>query len=159
MCPGDWGKTTKELATDRPHKSTFGVMFQMKHRMGVVDMKKAVAEMTIGPVVDEAQHRPQHLTAASLEISMKLRNILISSAIAALGVSAWAQAPTTDTNAKPTAPAVTGAASVKAPVATPAPTKTEKPVAVKKVHKKKLHKASHKRVVKDTKKESTGTAQ
>lgn len=88
---------------------------------------------------------------------MKLRNILISTAIAALGVSAWAQGTTTDMTAKPAAPAVASAPALKAPAAAmPAAAKPEKMAVAKKVTHKKLHKAAHKPVAK---KATTGTAQ
>jgi hypothetical protein len=147
-------------------------MLQMKQATGLADTQAARAAPTICPVVDDTQHRPQHMTAANLEISMKLRNILISTAIAALGVSAWAQGTPTDMTAKPAAPVVAGAPTLKAPAAAmpaaampaaampaaamPAAAKPEKMAAVKKVSHKKLHKASHKPMAK---KATTGTAQ
>jgi hypothetical protein len=127
-------------------------MLQMKHAVGRADTKPATAAPTICPVVDETQHRPQHMTAANLEISMKLRTILVSTAFAALGASAWAQGTTTDMTAKPAAPAVSGAATLKAPAAAMPATATTKPaktVAMKKVHKKKMHKVAHKPAAKD----------
>lgn len=65
---------------------------------------------------------------------MTLRNTLIATAIAALGASAWAQAPTgTDPLKKPAAPALGAPASPSttpaAPAATPAPRAPGTPMA------------------------------
>lgn len=108
---------------------------------------------------------------------MKLRTILISSAIAAIGASAWAQGTATDPMAaKPAAAAATGMtkpATTPMSTATPASPTQDKAVGTHKVakakhhttktmrkdHKQKMAPAAHMPTLKDGKKVGTETTQ
>lgn len=87
----------------------------------------------MGAVVDDTQRRPHFKTAANLELQMKLRTVLITAAMAAMGASAFAQS-TMDSSPKPAEPTVKPMPAEKPKVAK-APAH-KKHVAKKTAHKK-----------------------